>query len=424
MIWILAVTVAFGLLISPGWASAEKITLRYWSFLDPSSKNPRSAAQTEIINNFMKRNPDIEVKVEVVHWSKMVPMLITAVGAGNAPDVVLVHSSRMPKTIESGSVIRLDPYVERWSRQEKEDFLLDMKEFYYKGQLYSLPWEHRVEGILMYRRDLLSQAGISNPPRTWREVELTGKKLASSNLWGFVWALSRKDGAANIKTLQPLYWSLGGDFYHPDGTAAINSAAGVRIAETFKRFVLDENIMPRNLVGVEEARTMTKAGRTAMLVEGTQVFGNLQAGQGIGDNLTTAPLPSLDSPDKPAPAVVAGQTLGISVDSKHPDAAWKFIDHMISPESQIINARVAKNLPMRRSAYEDPWFKSPDAAELVNWKNYILQGGRTHEQAEFSDFMNDALALAYEQILTGQKPVKAALDEAAERFNQRVRQKQ
>jgi hypothetical protein len=36
--------------------------------------------------------------------------------------------------------------------------------------------------------------------------------------------------------------------------------------------------------------------------------------------------------------------------------------------------------------------------------------------------MNDVLAAAYEEILTGRAPVKDALDRAAARFNDRARQ--
>ncbi len=183
------------MLVMSGTAQAAQVTLRYWSFLDPNDPNPRSVAQTKIIEEFTAKNPDIAVKVEVVHWSKVVPMLITAAGAGQAPDVALIHSSRMPMAIEAGAVIPLDRFVSAWSDAQKKDFLLSMEDFLYKGKLYSLPWEHRVESILMYRKDLFDEVGIRQPPRTWSEVEEAARRLTRQNRWGFVWALSRKDAA-------------------------------------------------------------------------------------------------------------------------------------------------------------------------------------------------------------------------------------
>lgn len=413
--------VTLAVLVSASFAEAAQVTLRYWSFLDPKDPNPRSVAQTKIIEDFMARNPDIAVKVEVVHWSKMVSMLITAAGAGQAPDVALIHSSRMPMAIEAGAAVPLDPYVAAWTEREKKDFLLPFEAMMYKKHLYSLPWEHRVESILMYRKDLFEKAGVDAAPRTWTEVEQAARKLTGPNLWGFVWALSRKDAAANVKILESLYWSLGGDLYGPDGTAAVNSPAGVRIAQTMADLVQKAKVMPSGIIGVEEARSMTKAGTAAMLVDGTQVVGSIQAGKGIGRNLRTAPLPSFDA-SKPAPAIVAGQTLAISRDAKDPKAAWRFIAHMVSPAAQIINAKIGQNMPTRRSAYEDPWFRTEEASELVAWKNYIVAGGRPYESVELSDFLNDSLAQAYEEILTGRAPVKEALDRAAARFDERLKQ--
>ncbi|HTU01455.1 MAG TPA: extracellular solute-binding protein, partial [Candidatus Sulfotelmatobacter sp.] len=376
---------------------------------------------TKIIDDFMAKNPDVAVKVEVVHWSKMAAMLITASGAGQAPDVALVHSSRMPMAIEAGAVIPLDSYVAGWSEREKKDLLLPFEAYLYKKHLYSLPWEHRVENVLMYRKDLFDKAGIVGPPRIWTEMESAGRKLTGPNLWGLVWALSRKDAAANVRVLESLHWSLGGDFYHPDGTAAVNSPIGIRIAQTIAALVQQAKIMPAGILGVEEGRSMTKAGTAAMLVDGSQVVGSIQAGKGIGRNLRTAPLPSFEA-GKPAPAIVAGQTLAITGNCKTPDVAWRFIQHMISPAAQILNAKIGQNMPTRRSAYDDPWFKSDEASDLVEWKNYAVAGGRPFPPVELSDFLNDSLAQAYEEILTGRAQIKEALDRAAARYNERLKQ--
>jgi ABC-type glycerol-3-phosphate transport system substrate-binding protein len=404
-----------------GPAKAET-TLRYWTFLEPTAAGPRSEAQRQMIKGFEDANPGVKVSIEVVHWSKIVPMLITAVGAGNAPDVALIHSSRMTMAIDAGSVIPLDKYAAGLTDKDKADFLLPYDQFLEKGQLYSLPIEHRVESILMYRQDLIEKAGFKEPPKTWEQLVDVGKKIAMPERWAFVWPLSRKDSAANVKILQSLYWSKGGRFFDDNGRAAVNSPVGIEIAEKFKALATQDKIMPTTAIGVEEGRTMMKSGATAMYVDGTQVFTSIAAGAGIGRNLASAPLPRLDAQSAAPLAIVAGQTLAVSSNSKHPDVAWKFVSHMVSPEAQAISGKVGGNLPVRASAYDDPWFKTEDARELVAWRDYIKAGARANEAHELSDYMNDSLALAYEQILSGRVQVKAALDQAAERFNRRVDQ--
>lgn len=402
-------------------AHAQEVTIRYWSFLDPNASNPRSKAQTQMIEAFEQKNPGVKVAVEVVHWSKIVPMLITAVGAGNAPDVALIHSSRMTKVIEAGSVIPLDKFADGMSDADKNDFLLPFKDYYEQNHLYSLPAEHRVESVLMYRKDYLKQVGWDHPPQTWDEVIKVGKALTNGNRWGFVWPLSRKDSAALVKVLQTLYWSEGGSFFNEDGTAAINSPAGIKIGKMIASLAREYKIMPTNAVGVEEGRTMAKSGAVALYVDGSQVFSTIKSGAGVGDNLSSAPLPRFDA-SKPAPlAIVAGQTLAIAKTSKHPDVAWKFIAYMVSPEAQAVSGKVGGNLPVRKSAFNDPWFKTDIAHELVAWRDYVLAGARPFETHEQSDYMNDSLALAYERILAGQASVEDALNDAAARFDRRAK---
>src|ERR1019366_6580960 len=138
-------------------------------------------------------------------------------------------------------------------------------------------------------------------------------------------------------------------------------------------------------------------------------------------NLATAPLPVLDGRQYPPDALLAGQTLAISKDSKEPEAAWRFIEHMTSPDAQMISAKVGGNLPVRNSVFSDPWFSTAAAAELVSWRDYVRAKGRPFLVSTLSDYMADSLGLAYEEILTGRAEPKAALDQAAARFNERKR---
>src|SRR5690606_36843636 len=168
------------------------------------------------------------------------------------------------------------------------------------------------EGVLMYRNDLLEHSGWDKPPQTREELQEDGKALTEGGRWGFVWPLSRKDSAANVKIFQTLYGSKGGSFFDDEGKAAVNSRIGVEIAEKLVALARDSQIMPATAVGVEEGRTMMKSGATAMYVDGTQVFTTIASGKDLGDNLSSAPLPRLDEGGDQPSAIVAGQTLAIS----------------------------------------------------------------------------------------------------------------
>ena len=400
-------------------AAGAKITLRYWSFLDPASEDPRSLAQAQMIAGFTAKYPDVAISLEVVHWSKVVPMLVTSAAAGQAPDIALVHSSRIPQAVDAGAIVPIDRFVDALPPAAQGDFLEPIAKMRYDGHVWSLPSEHRVEGMLLYRRDLFAAAGIKSPPRSWEELVEVAHRLQQPHVWGLVWALSRKDAAANVKMLQTEYWAAGGDFFKPDGTAAVNSPIGVRLATVLTDLARKDKVMPDRVVGGEDSRSMMKGGTCAMLVEGTQVFDSIRASKTIGNTLATAPLPTLDAGQYPPDALLAGQTMAISKDSKEPEAAWRFIEHMTSPEAQLISARVGGNLPVRNSVFADPWFATPAAAELVSWRDYVRAKGRPFLVSTLSDYMGDSLGLAYEEMLTGRALPQAALDQAAARFNER-----
>jgi multiple sugar transport system substrate-binding protein len=417
---VLPLLAAPAVIASRAGAAGPQLTLRYWSFLDPASDDPRSLAQAQIIDGFTAKYPDVAIKIEVVHWSKVVPMLVTSAAAGQAPDIALVHSSRIPQAVDAGAIVPIDRFVDALPQAAQGDFLEPIAKMRYNGHVWSLPSEHRIEGVLLYRRDLFAQAGIKSPPRTWDEMAEVAHKLQQPHVWGLVWALSRKDAAANVKLLQCEYWAAGGDFFNPDGTAAVNSPVGLRLATAIADLARKAKVMPDRIVGAEDSRSMMRGGTAAILVEGTQIYDSIRAAKAVGaTNLGTAPLPVLDAGQYPPPALLAGQTLTISKDSKEPEAAWRFIEHMTSPEAQIISAKVGGNLPVRNSSFSDPWFATPAAAELVSWRDYVLAKGRPYLVTTLSDYMADSLGLAYEEILTGRAEPKTALDQAAARFNER-----
>jgi multiple sugar transport system substrate-binding protein len=53
-------------------------------------------------------------------------------------------------------------------------------------------------------------------------------------------------------------------------------------------------------------------------------------------------------------ATLGGQQLAINANSEHPQAAWLLIDYLTRPEQMLERARVAGQLPARRSLYRDP----------------------------------------------------------------------
>jgi multiple sugar transport system substrate-binding protein len=217
-----------------------------------------------------------------------------------------------------------------------------------------------------------------------------------------------------------LYWGAGGaDPFDPKTDRAIfNSSAGVRVFQWLQDMVYKYHGLPREAVSYDYEKTVdgVKSGTLAMAFAGTfRVVATRAAGR-LGDNLQTAPMPGFNA-GIPCVASTSGWVYCIGKDCKNPQAAWAYIEHAVSRESQVINARLGGELPSRRSTYTDPWFKSPEAAELVSWKDYIDKYGRALKYPErYLDAMEN-LADEAGAVILNNKPIQQALDDAAKKYN-------
>ncbi|MCI0529884.1 MAG: hypothetical protein L0Y56_20770, partial [Nitrospira sp.] len=126
------------------------------------------------------------------------------------------------------------------------------------------------------------------------------------------------------------------------------------------------------------------------------------------------PSPELD---KPCPGLTTGQILMMGKDCKHREEAWLFIEHSISPEQQAIVGKIAQEMPTRKSSYQDPWFQSPEGAEMQAWADYIQKTARPFIFPEKVEILFDAIAGAAQEVITQRKPIPQALEEAAARWN-------
>ena len=105
------------------------------------------------------------------------------------------------------------------------------------------------------------------------------------------------------------------------------------------------------------------------------------------------------------------ESLGLAADSKHPDAAWRYIEFLTSKDVERSVFVTQKILPVWKSLYTDPEMVNADhdlPVILAQRRHIILRPGVPWYN-EFSQIMQAALL----QAVTGKKSPKVALDGAA-----------
>jgi multiple sugar transport system substrate-binding protein len=396
-------------------AKAEPVTITYLTFLNPKEKGPRQEGTLALLKDFEAKNPNIKVDVRIIPWAQIDRQFIIEAAAGKEADVARLNLEWLHKHVEADSILPLDEFVRDWTPEQRKDWLFPWDATVFGGKKMAIPLEHRVQ-VLYYRKDLLEKAGLK-PPTTWTQLAEACKALSTDRLAGFMVGLSKKDNASNLtQWLVPAIWSLGGSLWDKKGRAAFNTDAGVR-AFQFLADLVAKYGMPRSSInmGSEDLTLAMKAGTVAMSAMGSHRVGTVRTGKGIGENLQTMPLPYPDG-TKPA-AYVTGWALCLGRNTKHKAEAWKLLAHHTAAENQVVYAKIAGEMPSRKSAFKDPFFQSPEGTEMHTWADYIARDSQGYVLPPKFLELGDILAVAASRIVVEGVPVKQALQEAETEYN-------
>jgi multiple sugar transport system substrate-binding protein len=398
-------------------SGGEKKVLELWTFLDPNSPDdPRGAALKQVVDGYNAQSAGNTVKVRSINFAKIDSEVIKATASGQGPDIINIYSNQLPAHVQAKTVQPMTKYAQPVLDQLGKDFLFPTDGVKFNNEIMAMPWETRA-WLLWYRADLLKEAGLQ-VPKTLDEMGTVAAALRQqTGKTGLGVGFSNAGlGASFAEKFIPFTWGNGGEVLK-DGKAVFNDKAGQLSMDYFSQLrakgAFGDEVLS---MGADDVVNGVKAGSVAMAIEGSFRVGAARAGKGIGANLQTAPMPSND-PSKPLSTPVAGQTLAIGAGAKNPDAAWDFIKYYTSSEAQEKFA-AAGVLPVLSSAYDSPTVKAlPNAAELVQWRDYVLNYGRPSPVAANFSELSDSLVTGAQQVVFKNADAAHALEEVTAKFN-------
>ncbi|MBF2080554.1 MAG: extracellular solute-binding protein, partial [Synechococcales cyanobacterium T60_A2020_003] len=141
-----------------------------------------------LVETFEQQHPNIQVQiVEGPNNTDDLEKLYSQAFEQNSKrfDLVYADTIWVPHFAASGWLLDLS---DRLPEADLADFLPgDLNGGRYQGQLYRIPLRSDI-GVLHYRKDLLSKAGLQ-PPSTFEDMMAIAKTLQSqqSAKWGYVW---------------------------------------------------------------------------------------------------------------------------------------------------------------------------------------------------------------------------------------------
>ncbi|MCI3926249.1 ABC transporter substrate-binding protein [Paenibacillus sp. TRM 82003] len=245
------------------------VRLDYWT---PFSGGD-NVFMTEMVERFNAEQDEIEVVQTNSRLDDYYSRLRTAILAGNAPDVAIVHATSMPQFVQNGYIEEITaPAAEigiDWSQ-----FNPNIREATeYDGRAYALPLDTHAL-VMYYNKEHLRLAGVLD--------ETTGQPMIGEGAEGFKAFLEaiRSSAPADVAPLAMpstridavwFWWSLyhqmseGGGFYNAEGTATTIDNPQALEALTYIDGLYDSELIPPD---INDSFKLFYDGKAAVLMLG------------------------------------------------------------------------------------------------------------------------------------------------------------
>lgn len=416
---ILAGSAAAGaMLAAPAIVSAQATTIELWTFLDPNGRGVRSELLKEILTNFEREN-GASVRANIIQWTEISPQLLRAARAGNVPDVVMLYSPFMAAHVQAGTLLALDQNIASWSQARRDDTVMLPMTKDRTGATFALPWELRVYGLL-YRQDLLAQAGLE-APRTLDEMTQAAAKLQNANMQGVGFSFHPATSTAAIEFAMPQMIAQGTQVLKDDGAAAFGGPGTERVLQYLHDLVNKQHVLSLDtaLMPSDDVQNLGIGGKLAMMGNGTHRLTTVQERSQPGARWSFTAFPSLDA-SKPVPASLQGWTLAVPRRARNPQLAWKLIELWTSPAVQKAQAMRAGYLPTSRQVAKDPEFASGLNAQfrLPEVIEYVARNPLNFAWPENSDALNEALGRMVQTVIGNRGSIKDAIAMGERTYNE------
>lgn len=325
----------------------ETVTIEYWNINTSAFGGPQVDA---LIAAFEEANPDINVESRPKdRYDTIVSDAQTAIAGGNPPDIVQFGWPFLNYVASTLPYVSVETLIENFGGEETFEpmpqniYDLTLIGGEHVGVTYSLS-----NAIVYYNPDLFEQAGLDpeNPPTTieeWTEAAAIFKEALDLPLLTI-------DFAGDNWAIENLIASNGGSLLicEDDGTygAGVNSAEAIEALQTWADWVGNGY----EVNALDQARTVFWSGQAGALIWSIGGRGAVESNAAFEVRATTYP----QFADKPTRLPTGGNMLIVmSEDPARQEAAWRFIQFLLSPEGVTVWTEGTGYIPTNPSLVED-----------------------------------------------------------------------
>ncbi|MEY9489427.1 multiple sugar transport system substrate-binding protein [Streptomyces calvus] len=375
----------------------------------------------QIIADFEKANPDIDVQYVGIAATEYQSKVDTAIQGGGLPDVGGISASMLAGFAAQGA---LDPLDDRIAGSPLDGKLnKDMVESLRAAgggddQLYSVPTSAN-NGVLYYRTDLFEKAGLEEPS-TWDRFFEAAEKLTDEDENEFGYTI--RGGAGSIaQALDAMYGQSGiTSFWDSTGKkTTVNDPKNVEALEKYA--ALFKKATPAADLNNDFTKMVAQwdSGQIGMLNH------NLGSYQDHVKALGEDKFRGIPQPTGPGGKRVQVSNpvdgIGLFKSSKNKEAAWKFIEFATSAPSNSKFNESAGQVPAHADAAKDDWIAEAEPTKLA--ADALSDGSTTIVQLPY--YLPDWNTISkadnepnFQKMLLGDMSAKEFLDNLAEQLNE------
>src|ERR1700720_4712726 len=387
--------------------------------------NPQMADLKQLVPDFQASHPNITVKIVTLPEDVLRQQVTQDVAAGSGRyDLFTIGTYEVPIWAKLGWIENLSPYIAKDSSYAPDDLIAGIKgALTYNSNLYAVPF-YGESSMLMYRKDLLSAAGVTMPDHpTWAEVAAAAQKVNSSTVNGI--CLRGLPGwGEQLAPLDTVVNTFGGRWFDQSWNAQLTTPAWHDALTFYVNLLKTAGEPGAGNAGFTECLNAYNSGKVAMWYDAT-----VAASFFTGDAATNSGYAYAPTKVKDWSGWLWAWSLGMPSTSTKKDAAWTFADWATNKDyTKLVGTKLgwARVSPgTRTSTYALPEYKAAAGAFAQVTLDSIAHADVSHptvdpvpyigvQYVDIDEFqqLGDQVSQEFAKVIAGGQTVDQALAKA------------
>jgi multiple sugar transport system substrate-binding protein len=332
------------------------VELIYWPAPNPQEMQ---LADT-LVRRWNALHPEIHVRMQPIPVSQSTEeVLLAAIAGGTTPDVCSnIQPGALYDYIRANGLLALNKFPGFDSLAAiRGDSALVASFRSSNGNFYQIPWKSNPV-MMFYNKRLFREAGVTELPRTYSDFLAAGRKVTRD-----VDGDGRTDVWMGERDIRPIWWqrlfdlfpfyiaATHGQTFFAGEKFILDQKAGSEVFAFF-RACYAEHIFPRTFFQGGDPFLLEKK---ATHFSGPWEVATIR--KFVPDmEFGVVPLPVPDGTSGPVYTHGDFKNISIFSNSRHPEAAWAFVQYLLRPENDLLLLEICDQIPIRNDLLINPLF--------------------------------------------------------------------